>query len=70
MAKLRPEWVARLHGAAAARSSHAALVASAKARVGHRAFGGHATTASRAATTRARAAAIQARLGTRRPPAA
>jgi hypothetical protein len=70
MPNLRPEWVARLQGAAAARSSHAALVASAKGRVGHRALGGHETTSQRAATTHARAESIRERLGKRPAPGA
>jgi hypothetical protein len=67
---LRPEWAERLSGAASARSRHAALVAGTHARLGHRSFGGHATTAQRTAAARNHLKAIGVRLGTRTPPSA
>jgi len=71
MAKhLRAEWIARLRGTASERSSHAALVAGAHDRVGHRSFGAHVSSAERAASTRARAEAIRKRLGSRTLPGA
>jgi len=67
---LRREWTQRLSGAASARARHAALVAGAHARLGHRSFAGPATAAQRTAATRDHVLAIGARLGTRsRPPA-
>ena len=67
---LRPEWAEHLGDAASARSHHAALVAGTRARLGHRSFRGHATTAQRTAATRNHVKAIGARLGTRTPPPA
>jgi hypothetical protein len=65
---LRPEWTERLR-ASSAHSSHAALVAGSQARLGHRSFEGHATTAQRTVATRNHVQAIEARLATRSRPA-
>jgi len=67
---LRPEWTERLSGAASARARHAALVAGAHARTGHRSFAGPPTAAQRTAATRNHVKAIGARLGTRSGPPA